>query len=201
MAALHRPPAIAHPSTAHPPTARPSAAPPETHPRWVRWVTHAAILPPLPSGVWRLAMAAGVPVGFSDDLLGRAHVPGWGSFYLIALSVIAEACALLTLGFVRPWGVIFPRWIPYLGDRRVPPALAIAPAALAAFLLTNMSLLHLLGDRGFSGPPEPGFPTGTAAIVMLACYAPLLLWGPLLGAATIGYCLRVRRHRALKASP
>jgi hypothetical protein len=36
---------------------------------------------------------------------------------------------------------------------------------------------------------------------MLLCYAPLLLWGPLLGAATVGYYLRIRRQRILKESP
>jgi hypothetical protein len=173
-----------------------TAAPDETYPRWVRWVTHAAVLPPLPSGIWRIAMAAGVPVGFSDAQLQRGHIPGWGSLYLVGLSAVAEACALLTLGFIRPWGVVFPHWLPGLGGRRVPPAVAIIPASLAAFFLTFVSVqLCLATDTGFQADPEPGFPTGAAAAVMLACYLPLLAWGPLLAAATVGYCLRLRRMR------
>ncbi len=126
----------------------------------------------------------------------RGHVPGWGSLYLIGLSVVSEACALLTLGFIRPWGVVYPRWLPGLGGRRVPPAVAIVPATLAALLLTLVSVqVCLATDQGFQADPEPGFPTGVAALVMLACYLPLLVWGPLLAAATIGYCLRVRRLR------
>jgi hypothetical protein len=173
----------------------------ETYPRWVRWVTHAAVLPPLPSGLWRLAMAVGIPVGFSDAQLRRGHIPGWGSLYLIGLSVFAEACALLTLGFIRPWGVVFPRWLPIVGGRRVPPAVAIAPAGLAATFLTLTSImLSTTGDRGFRGDPEPGFPQGISAAIMIACYAPLLAWGPLLAAATAGYVRRVRRLRSPRTS-
>jgi hypothetical protein len=183
--------------TSQPTTEARAADQPETYSRWVRWVTHAAVLPPLPSGIWRLAMAVGIPVGFSRDQLERGHVPGWGSLYLVGLSVVGEACALLTLGFIRPWGVVFPRWLPGLGGRRVPPAVAIVPATLAALLLTFVSVqVCLATDKGFQADPEPGFPTGVAALVMLACYLPLLVWGPLLAAATVGYCLRVRRPRA-----
>jgi hypothetical protein len=44
-------------------------------PRWVRWVTYAAVLAPLPSAVWRLGLAAGLPVGFSADRLAALDVP------------------------------------------------------------------------------------------------------------------------------
>jgi hypothetical protein len=183
-------------TTSQPTIQAPAAAPPETYPRWARWVTHAAVLPPLPSGIWRLAMAVGIPVGFSRDQLARGHVPGWGSLYLVGLSAVSEACALLTLGFIRPWGVVFPRWMPALGGRRVPPAVAIVPATLAALLLTFVSVqVCLATDKGFQADPEPGYPTGAAAFVMLATYLPLLVWGPLLAAATVGYWLRVRRLR------
>jgi hypothetical protein len=179
-------------SAVPPPPVAPAAGA-ETYPRWVRWVTHAAVLPPLPSGLWRIAMAVGIPVGFSEEQLSRGHVPGWGSVYLVALSAVAEGLALLALGFIRPWGVVFPRWMPLLGGRRVPPAAAIVPASAAAAVLTLGTVLLALDDRGFNSEPEPGFPAGTSAVVMAACYAPLLAWGPLLAAATAGYCLRIRR--------
>ena len=48
---------------------------------------------------------------------------GWESVYIIALTLVTEAAALLTLGFVRPWGERLPGWIPLLGRaawRRAP---------------------------------------------------------------------------------
>ena len=46
------------------------------------------------------------------------HVTGWESVYVLSLSLITEAVALLTLGLVRPWGERAPAWIP--ADRRPP---------------------------------------------------------------------------------
>ncbi|MFI6445720.1 hypothetical protein [Kitasatospora sp. NPDC050543] len=60
------------------------------------------------------------------------------------------------------------------------------PASLGAALLM---LLTIPNARGFGG--AQGAPTGLALVVMDACYAPLLLWGPLLGVATLSY---YRRH-------
>ena len=59
---------------------------------------------------------------------------------------------LLTLGLVQRWGEVFPRWIPFLAGKRVPPALAIVPASLVSILVTTAGLmfvrLTLLGAVG-----------------------------------------------------
>jgi hypothetical protein len=45
-----------------------------------------------------------------------------------------------------------------------------------------------------------GSPTGAAAGLMTAAYAPLLAWGPLLGVATLAYWLRRRRQPCTTAA-
>ena len=86
--------------------------------------------------------------------------------------------ALLTLGLVRPWGETFPRWIPILGGRRVPPRLAIIPAALVSVLVTSAGLMFIrfVLTGALAEVFEFGEDLGWIAL------APELLW-PLWGAA------------------
>ncbi|MFV5997603.1 hypothetical protein ACNPQM_35735 [Streptomyces sp. NPDC056231] len=150
--------------------------------RWVVRVAHIAALTAVPSGIWRITMGLGIPVGFDTKGL---HVPGWFSIMCIAMSLGVEGLTLLTLGLVKPWGEVVPRWIPLIGGKRVAPLAAVIPASLGAAVLM---LLTIPNARGFGG--APGAPTGLALAVMDACYAPLLLWGPLLGIVTIAYYRR-----------
>jgi hypothetical protein len=159
-------------------------------PRWVRWVTYAAVLAPLPSALWRLGLAAGLSMGFSDQRLRGLDVPGWGSLYIVTLSVVSMGLALLALGLIRPWGEVVPGWIPVLGGRWVPPLTAVLPAGLAAVLLT---VLTVTGATGWSREFDvAGSPSGAAATLMTAAYLPLLAWGPLLGVTTLAYWRRRR---------
>ena len=99
--------------------------------------------------------------------------------------------ALLTLGLVQRWGEVFPGWLPVVGDKQVPPALAIVPATLVAILVTTPGLmfvrLTLLGEIGelftFVGDED------------WAALAPELLWplwGVALALATQAYYYRRR---------
>lgn len=169
------------------PPAVPLLAPP---PRWA-WITaHAVPLLTVPSGLWRLALGVGVPVGLSGELAAETDVPGWMTLYVVALSVLAEALALLTLGLVRPWGQVLPRWVPLVGGRRVPLPLAVALAGLGAVALVVLTVRVAL-DWGASGDPDE--PQGVAALVLALCYAPLLAWGPLLAAVTANFAWRAWR--------
>ena len=151
-------------------------------PRWALWVAHAVPLCVLPSGLWRLAMSIGIPVGFSDAVLREDYdLPGWGAVYTIGLAVALECLALLTLGLVYPWGEVAPRWIPFIGGKSVPRMAAVIPAGIGAALITMITFSQLLmWDKVDS----------TSLPLMGPSYAPILAWGPLLAVATVAYFIR-----------
>ncbi|KJS59140.1 hypothetical protein [Streptomyces rubellomurinus] len=163
---------------------------PAPAPRWAVRCAHAAALTTIPSGLWRIAMAFGLPVGYSDEVLRQDfHIPGVGVVYVAGLSVVCEALALLTIGLVRPWGEVVPRWIPFIGGRRVHPLAAVIPAGLGAIALTVLWSGFL---TWWSVEHRPAF-EGPWGDIVGVCYQPLVLWGPLLGAVTVNYYLRHRR--------
>ncbi|MEE1789013.1 hypothetical protein PUR71_39850 [Streptomyces sp. SP17BM10] len=163
-------------------------------PRWARIAARSAALSAVPSGLWRIAFGCGVPVGFSGATAAAygAHQPGWGTVYCVVLSLLAEALAFLTLGLVRPWGLVVPRWVPLLGGRRVRPLAAIGPALLGSAILTNLGAAALFGGWA-RNLAEPDSPQGFAGVVMTLAYLPLVAWGPLLGAVAIDYARRTLR--------
>ncbi|MFJ9769736.1 hypothetical protein ACIRVF_00630 [Kitasatospora sp. NPDC101157] len=168
----------------------------EAAPRWAQLAAKAAALSAVPSGVWRIVFGFGVPVGFSGATAAAygAHQPGWGTVYCVVLSALAEALAFLTLGLVRPWGLVAPRWLPLIGGRRVQPLAAIVPALLGSAILTALGLEGLFG-RWAHNLAEPDAPHGFAGLVMTAAYLPLVAWGPLLGAVTVDYARRTLWRR------
>ncbi|MEV4440955.1 hypothetical protein AB0K09_18440 [Streptomyces sp. NPDC049577] len=154
-------------------------------PRWARLAATGAALTNVPSALWRVAIVAGVPVGLARTEYDQMHVPGWGSFFLIGLSLVSELFALLALGLVRDWGEIWPRWVPYLRGRRVPVALATALAVLGTLATTVYGVLFVY--TALNADMEV---TSWGGWLIDAAYAPLLLWGPLLGAVTVHYYRR-----------
>src|SRR5690349_19230098 len=98
-------------------------------PRWARIAAHAVPIVILPSGLWRVGVMLAVP-GF-----GTAQARDHGvelDVYLLGLFALSETLGLLTLGLVKPWGEVVPRWVPLLGGRRIPPLVAVVPATLGA---------------------------------------------------------------------
>jgi hypothetical protein len=154
--------------------------------RWAVVAAHLVTVLTLPSGLWRLALAAGFSLGVRIDGV-EADVHGWEAAYIIGLSVVSEAFALLTVGLVRPWGERVPSWLPLIGGRRVAPFAAIVPAAFGTLALAFVwawafrDFPHM-GAMSFS---DPGW-----QVLMVASYLPLLLWAPLLGVVTYAYYLR-----------
>ncbi len=167
-----------------------AVAPP---PRWAVRAAHAVPLLVLPSGLWRVALVAGVPIGYAAHVPpGGVQLPPWEPFYILGLSVVSELAALLTLGLVRPWGEVVPRWIPFLGGRRVRPPAAVVPAYTAATFITLIwawSIPRAVLGIG-SGLGEIFSPIGHA--VLAVCYLPLLAWRPLLFAVAFSYHRRTR---------
>ena len=138
-----------------------------------KWAVAIAVLIPLLYAATRWAWALGFPLGISEEFFREGQAVGlwWAG---AGLATVAIGGALLTLGLVQRWGEVFPRWIPFLAGKRVPPALAIVPASLVSILVTTAGLmfvrLTLLGAVGGSsrsltrriGLPGPG--TAVAAL-------------------------------------
>ncbi|MGW1378795.1 hypothetical protein ACWD6P_31645 [Streptomyces sp. NPDC002446] len=174
-------------------------------PRWARLAAQAVPLLVLPSGIWRVVAV------FASDHGGQGAdgLPSWlpGEVYVVLLSVVSELLAFTAVGLIASWGEVFPRWLPVLGGRRVPTAAAVIPGALGAaaltFLWTVLAVVTEAAGVTVRGEPiphdYPGMAGDGSAVVFYLCYAPLLLWGPLLGAVTVAY--RRRRRRAASLTP
>ncbi|MFH8338214.1 hypothetical protein [Streptomyces sp. AM6-12] len=154
-------------------------------PAWARRTAQAVVWASLPSALWRLAVVLGVPLGLAASEYDDMLIPGWGYLVLPLLCAFQEGLAWLALGLVRPWGEVWPRWIPGLGGRRIPLYAAVAPAALGALACTVYGVLFvyttLHADMDI---------TVWGEWVMNACYIPLAAWGPLLGVVTLHYYRR-----------
>ncbi|WP_280382517.1 hypothetical protein [Nocardia wallacei] len=192
------------PPKSQPPTGRLRAVwraihdPAQGVPRWARIAAFAVPFTVLPSSLWRIGVA------FLDDEAStkKGDLPSWlpSEVYVIVLSVLSELLAFTAVGLVTTWGEWFPRWFPRLHGRKVPTWATAAPAALGAGLLTVLwtaALIAELTDRTLQGDPIPAdFPSqagGWEAGLYYLCYAPLLLWGPLLAAVTFAYIRRRQR--------
>jgi hypothetical protein len=164
-------------------------------PRWARHCAHAVCLVVLPSGIWRiLAVALGLPMiehpAHPPEHHGLILFQGW--WYVVALTVVSEALAYLTVGLVSPWGERLPR---FLGGRPVPIAAAVIPAAAGAIFLTILwpyAFLMISLGRTVGGQPLGVHLGGWQTVVFDLAYWPLAAWGPLLGLVTIQYYRR--RH-------
>lgn len=156
--------------------------------RWAQIAAWGAFLATIPSAMWRVLMILGLMPGTQDlrqfELAGDASL---GYAYVFALSIVQIATGFLTVGLVRPWGErIFGHRVP------VTPVLIIAIlGGLAVIWLFNISITGALlaGQR-----PDDGRVSGAPLALMVACYAPIMLWGPLELVATVGYWLRRRRR-------
>ncbi|MEU1308699.1 hypothetical protein ABZ419_07365 [Streptomyces cinnamoneus] len=154
--------------------------------RRMRLVAWAVPLSVLPSSIWRLPAAFDRGIGFGERL------------YVVFLSVLSEAVAFTAFGLIARWGEVFPRWVPVLHGRRVPPMAALVPAALGAAALTVLwTVLALVTQvmgttiRGDDLPADfPSEAGGWQTAWFYVCYTPLTLWGPLLAVLTVAYARR-----------
>jgi hypothetical protein len=154
-------------------------------PRWAHRTAHLIPLLTLPSGLWRIALVLGLPImdyryglGISDKI------------YILSLSVVQEAAALLALGLVQPWGEIAPPWIPVIGGKRVRSMAALIPALTGAAILTGLWTVSIL--RMPSSALFDDFENTFQKVLVSACYLPLLAWGPLLAVVALDYHRRRR---------
>jgi hypothetical protein len=156
---------------------------PEGAARWGRWAAYLAAAVPALYAVSRFGWAAAVLLGLSD-----AHREEFGGDAVVwagvGLGAFALGGAVLTLGLVRRWGEVFPRWMLGFAGRPVPVKLAVVPATIVAVFVTSASLglatagafAQLAGD----------------SVALVAPMALWPVWGPALAAATLAYYLRRR---------
>ncbi|WP_031155538.1 hypothetical protein [Streptomyces xanthophaeus] len=148
-------------------------------PVWARRAAHAIALCALPSGLWRIAMAAGIHVGYSDQVLRDVFdIPGWGIAYVIGLSVLAEVAALFPLLLVSD------RWQP------------LRPRALATLAWTASGLLVLVAlwqlVVAFTVESQTYMSSDAALAVWWFAFAPLFATPVLMTAVTWSYAKRRR---------
>ncbi|MFE8958732.1 hypothetical protein ACFYOA_26140 [Streptomyces iakyrus] len=157
-----------------------ATAPIPAAPVWARRAAHAIALCAVPSGLWRIAMASGVYVGYSDQVLRDVFdIPGWGVAYVVGLSVFTELAALFPLLLVSD------RWRP------------LRPRALAALAWTASGILVLVTlwqfVVAFTVESRTYLSSGTAQTVWGFTFAPLFAIPVLMTAVTWSYA---KRHRA-----
>lgn len=159
-----------------------SAPLPAPAPVWARRAAHAIALCAVPSGLWRIAMASGVYVGYSDQVLRDVYdIPGWGAAYVVGLSVLTELAALFPLLLVSD------RWRP------------LRPRALATLAWTASAVLVLVAlwqlVVAFTVESRTYMSSGAAQTVWGLVYAPLFAVPALMTAVTCSYA---KRHRGLR---
>jgi hypothetical protein len=161
-------------------------------PRWAARTAHLIAVLTIPSGLWRLGLALGSTMGVVDHEGRPVHLAGNELPHVIILTVLSELAALTAFVLVRPYGEQVPRWIPRFGGRPVAPYLVIVPATLGGLALIGV---WSFAFRDVFGPGILQFSGNGWAALMIACYAPLNLWGPLLLLLSWHYWRR-RRSRA-----
>ena len=133
--------------------------------------------------------------GHADGILG---VPA-GAAYLLILVLLAVLGGVLSLGLISPWGLVYPRWVPLLGGRRVPPWFPLTPTVLGSVLLVGYALtlpVQLPRAIAEAGPGDPF--TLTGALVGLPV---LLAWTVALPVAGWSYYRRTRPVRRASGPP
>lgn len=159
-----------------------------------RYATAVAVAVPVVYAVTRFGWLLGVPVGISDHFLAYiAEITPIGA----GLSTLGLVGAVLTVGLVRPWGEIWPRWVPFLRGRPIPARFPAYSALAVSLPITSAGLMYV--RKKLTG--EQIGPTGAGA--ELGAWLPEMLWplwGPALAVAALAYLAR-RRHLAHARRP
>ncbi len=156
--------------------------------RWAKPVTIAAAIIPGVYAVTRFAWAAGIPLGIEPAFLQQMQ--NTGQVYAgLGLASMAVLGVLLTLGLIQRWGSMLPRWVPFLGGRRVPVLLAVIPAGFVSLIVipAGAEMIRVFAVRGAGGIPMDWANWATIGPTLL-----WIPWGVLLGAATLAYFLKHR---------
>ena len=151
--------------------------------RWGTWAVGVATIVPLLYAVTRIAWALGVPLGLPRSFY-EENVDSGMFLGGLLIALMAVGGAVLTLGLVQRWGEVYPRWIWFKAGQRVPPVLAIVPAAVVSVFVVPAGIMEVrMGLIRGVDPQE-------WAMITPGFLWPL--WGAALGVATVAYYLRRR---------
>jgi hypothetical protein len=168
---------------------------PDNARRWGRMAVYVAMLAPVFYTLTRYAWALGIPLGMSEAYwrLGQERGTWISGLFLASFSLVGAA---LMLGLVQRWGEVFPSWMIGLAGRRVPIALAVVPASIAAVLTLVGGIGIWSGLGGMVAALAAGGAEGIGlAGAIIFQVGPTLLfpvWGLALAVATLGYYYRRR---------
>lgn len=168
-----------------------SAETPFYRPSWLVLCAWGAFAAVVPSAVWRVAMIVGlVPGTASLRAFELAGNPALGYAYVFGLSAFQLAFGYLTVGLVRPWGE-------HLFGRTIPTGLPVALGVLGGLAVTWLFNISMVSAIAHGQRPDAGHVSGWPLVVMVWCYLPILLWGPLVLASVAGYwhCRATVPHR------
>jgi hypothetical protein len=155
-----------------------------------RGITLVAAAGPLPYALVRATWLTPWPLLVPAEIDPETRL--WG----LLLGGSALLGSVLTVGLLRPWGVTFPRWVPWLAGRPVPVRAAAVPAGLVAGIVTAAAAPMLRGI--FDSSPGTVFDGASfAERLLLTGIFPFWLWGPALALATWAY---VQWRRQLTAT-
>lgn len=169
-----------------------------TVPLRVRVAAYAVPVCVLPSAVWRLLFIISVairgPGPCDPDSLGE-------DLYIASLSVVMMGLAYLTVGLVRPWGEVFPRWMPFVGGWDVPARVATAVAMFGAAAMGLLTVFVVV-EEAISGGASKPMPAGCSrpGFDVLVYYTPMVAWAPLLAFVALHYLRRRTAKESAKRS-
>ena len=166
----------------------------EPVPGWARACGIAAICAALPTVIWRVVAGCGATLGTPEIWRHDEHLPGSGTVYVVVLSLVQLAAALLTLVLLVPGADRVPRWSPIARGRRLPTWLVAGISFAGAAVLLVLCLLSAVNWSHVDPFGHATAVTGWSWLCWI-CYAVAPAWPLLLIATTIGYSLSRRSDR------
>ena len=159
--------------------------------QWGTRAVYVAVAIPVVYALTRWAWALGFPLGITEKFYREGLATGlwWRG---AALGTLAIGGAVLTLGLVRRWGEVFPRWIPIIGGAPVPLMLVVVPATFVAVVVTSAGLMFV--RKASTGTFMLGDNPVTVRENWAALWPELFwpVWGVALAAAALAYYYRTR---------
>lgn len=164
------------------------------HVHWLmRLCAYAIPVCVFPSSLWRL-----IEVVPNE----ACHKAAWEPYYIAMLSLVSMAASVLCVGLVRRWGEVVPNWVPVVCGRSLPVGAVTAAASTGIAALAVVAGSVVLSEIfDFREPPVESQhmlgclppPDRPEYALIVAAYAPLPLWLPLLVIVTVAYYRRRTR--------